>query len=156
MAIAATLKNYLSSQAAEYELVPHAHSQSTLETAHTSHVSGKLIAKAVMLEDDDGYLMAVVPANHHVHLGHLHNQLGRHLRLATESQLADVFRDCELGAIPPLGPAYGIEMILDDRLSDSAELYFEAGDHESLVRMSGEQFRRLAGAARVLHCSTEA
>jgi Ala-tRNA(Pro) deacylase len=155
MAIAAKLKDYLARQALEYALVPHPHSHNTLESAHAAHVSGKLIAKAVVLEDDEGYLMVVVPADHHVHLGHLHKQLGRSVRLVTEPQLKDLFHDCELGAIPPVGPAYGIEMILDDRLAGNAEVFFEAGDHESLVRVSGEQFRRLAGDAQVLRCSAE-
>lgn len=68
------------------------------------------------LEDDKGYLMAVLPATHKVDLGVVRHQLKRELGLATESELADLFKDCEPGAIPPLGKAYGISKTQDTGL----------------------------------------
>ena len=69
------------------------------------------------------------------------------MRLADEDQLPPLFPDCKPGAIPPLGPAYGLRMIVDASLDAQEEVYFEAGDHEHLVKMSAGQFRALIGSA---------
>lgn len=151
MTMAATLKDYLDRSGFEYELVPHSHTGSSTETAEAAHVSGHHIAKAVMLEDDRGYVMAVLPADEHVHLGHIHQELDRFLGLATESELGDLFPDCERGAVPPVGPAYGVETLLDERVLDNDEVWFEAGDHESLVHMARNDFQQLMSDARVMH-----
>jgi Ala-tRNA(Pro) deacylase len=65
------------------------------------------------------------------------------LSLAPETSLAPVFRDCESGAIPPLGPAYGMKTIVDDSLFGQPEVYFESGDHRGLIRVGGEEFLAL-------------
>jgi Ala-tRNA(Pro) deacylase len=70
------------------------------------------------------------------------------LGLATESELVGLFKDCEIGAIPPIGPAYGIETVVDDSLLQENDVYFEAGDHEELIHVSGKQFRDLVAGAR--------
>jgi len=101
------------------------------------------LVKCVLLEDDNGYLMAVIPATHKVDLGAVHRELNRELGLATERELAELFRDCEPGAIPPLGKAYGIDMVVDRSLVDTPDVYFEAGDHRSLIHVSGGDFLKL-------------
>ena len=97
--------------------------------------------------------MVVVPADHWVEVEHLRKELNRDLHLATEEDFASLFSDCEAGAVPPLGPAYGIETFLDEALSSLANVYFEAGDHEQLVHISGEEFRALLGGVRHGHFS---
>jgi len=79
--------------------------------------------------------------------------LQRNLGLATENELAGLFKDCELGAIPPIGPAYGIEIVVDDSLLQEDDVYFEAGDHEELIHVSGKQFQDLVAGARHGHFS---
>ncbi len=141
--IAHRLENFLIEHDIPYDLVTHPHAASSLEAAELAHVPGRRIAKTVVLEDDQGYLMVVVPASNRVDLGELHRQMRRNLGLATEAELQGLFEDCELGAIPPVGMAYGIETIVDDSLAEQSEIYFEGGDHESLVRVSGEGFELL-------------
>lgn len=141
--IAHRVENFLIEHDIPYDLVTHPHAASSLETAELAHVPGGRIAKTVVLEDDQGYLAAVVPASSRVDLGELHRQMRRNLGLATESELQGLFDDCELGAIPPVGMAYGIETIVDDSLAEQPEIFFEGGDHESLVRVSGEGFEQL-------------
>ena len=151
MAIAHTLESYIAERGIPYEVVSHAHSHSSAETAELAHVPGDRVAKRVILEDDDGYVMAVLPATCHVKLGRLSRELNRKLRLATEKTLPDLFGDCELGAIPPVGLAYGMSTIVDDDIARQPEIYFEAGDHEQLIRVSREDFGTLmdhAGRAR--------
>ena len=151
MAIASTVEDYLAQRGVEYEVVAHPRSHCSMETAELAHVRGGLLVKSVVLEDDDGFLMAVLPSNCHVRLGELSRQLERKLRLATEDELKALFADCEVGAIPPIGLAYGLPTIIDETLATQPEVWFEAGDHESLIHMKRADFGALmtnAGHAR--------
>jgi Ala-tRNA(Pro) deacylase len=87
--------------------------------------------------------MAIVPASHRVDLGRLNQQLHRELELAREREIAELFHDCERGAMPPLGGPYRIPTVYDDALEASSEIYFEAGDHEDVVHLRGRDFLRL-------------
>ena len=73
----------------------------------------------------------------------LASRLHRHLELVPEAELASIFTDCEVGAIPPIGQAYAIDMIVDNKLLDCEDLYLEAGDHRSLVHLRSDEFKRL-------------
>jgi Ala-tRNA(Pro) deacylase len=126
-----------------YDVVQHPHSHNSMETAELARVPGDRLAKSVILEDDDGYVMAVLPSTCHVRLGKLSRELNRTLRLATEGELATLFADCEKGAIPPIGHAYGMTTIIDDSLADQPEIYFEAGDHETLLHLNNDSFMSL-------------
>lgn len=148
MAIAATVKAYLEKTDTRYSMVPHPHTWSSSETASAAHVPPERIAKAVVLADQTGYVMAVVPANRHVDIEALSRKFGRDLALAPEFRIGSVFKDCDLGAIPPLGSAYGMTTILDNCLIGLPEVYFEAGDHEDLILVDGEQFMSLMKGAQ--------
>jgi len=148
MAIAARLKWYLDANGVEYEVIPHPHTSSSHETATVAHVSEDQLAKSVVLEDAEGYVLAVLPASRRVSIGELRDQLNRTVELAGEGELAELFDDCETGAIPPLGAAYGIPSVVDDALLEASEIYFEAGDHEDLVHMRGEEFLGLLSSSR--------
>ena len=148
MAVAETIQRFLDQHSFEYNLVPHPHTGSSHETAETAHVSEDHIAKAVIVKDTANYAMVVVPASNWVEVEHLRKELNRDFHLATEAELAKLFIDCEAGAVPPLGPAYGVETFLDQALTSLANIYFEAGDHEQLVHMAGDDFRTLLGGVR--------
>ena len=148
MAISKCLKDYLDSHEVDYEITTHRHTNSSSETAQAAHVSGDQLAKSILLEDESGYFLAVLPATHRVDLGTLHRKLHRQVGLATEDELLDLFADCDVGAIPPVGEAFGIPAYVDVSLDDSTDVYFEAGDHEALVHMSGRQFRQLMSHAQ--------
>jgi Ala-tRNA(Pro) deacylase len=145
MAIAMKVSNNLADLGIAYEVLTHPHTLSSSESAQASHVPGSRLAKSVILEDDDGYVMVVVPSDRNVDLGELHRQMNRSLGLATESELGGLFVDCEIGALPPIGPAYGIETLVDDAIAEQSEIYFEAGDHEQLIHVSHEGFHALMG-----------
>jgi Ala-tRNA(Pro) deacylase len=153
MTVARTVKMYLESQEVEYQLVAHPRSFSSKETAAAAHIPEDHIAKAVILKDELGFLMAVIPASNWIKLHALQEELDRTLELATESEVDGLLKDCQPGAVPPLGPAYELETILDEALTTLAQVCFEAGDHEHLVRVSGEDFRRLLGGARHAYIS---
>jgi len=125
----------------------------SMQTAAQAHVPGDRLIKSVVVEDDQGYLMVALPSTHRLELGKLHRQLQRQLGLATEGELADLFKDCDLGAIPPIGAAYGVETLVDDSLLQGGDVYFEAGDHEELIHVSGKQFQDLFASAKHGHYS---
>jgi len=151
MTISATLKNFLDQQKVAFDLIPHAHTGSSMETAQQAHVSGNRLAKAVIIKEDDKYSMVVVPSGEHVDLALLRQDFGHGVELATESELSELFPDCAIGAVPPIGAAWGMDTYLDECLLDKEEVYFEAGDHEDLVRVTGDQFRKLLEDARRGH-----
>ena len=148
MSIATRLKWFLDSRGAHYELIPHAHTASMLEAARAAHVPVERVATSVLLEDERGYMMAVLPASHRIRIQELTEQLDRTLELATEPELEQLFRDCEVGAVPPLGAAYGLPTVVDDSLLNTPDVYFEAGDHEDLVHLSGVEFLSLLAGSR--------
>ena len=154
MGMAMKLSDYLRSHAVQYELVKHPHSASSLQSASATQVPPGCVVKAVVLEDEDERLLiAVLPASHKIDLHALRSDTGRMLRLASESEVGERFADCELGAVPPIGPAYGIETVWDDSLANEPEVYFEAGDHETLVHVKTSDFVRLLEDARHLSFS---
>jgi Ala-tRNA(Pro) deacylase len=148
MGIAITLRDFLESAGVAYEVVHHPHSSFSEDTAHKAQVSTEALAKSVVLEDEKGYVLAVIPADHRVGIGKLSQMLGRQLTLATEAELDTLFGDCDPGAVPPLGRAYGIETVWDDSLAELPDVYFEGGDHETLVHMATPAFMNLMGQAR--------
>ena len=97
----------------------------------------------MLLHDAKGYVLAVLPAEHLLDVEALNRLLDRRLKLSLESDIGPLFPDCEPGAIPAIGPAYGLLTLVDASLCELPELYFEGGDHESLVGVSEEAFRKL-------------
>ena len=147
MSISPSLKKYLEQQPARYETVSHPRTQSSLDSAVAAHIPGEQLAKAVIVKKEEDYLMVVVPSSHHLHLGRLHQYLGHEVGLATEDEVFKLFPDCDEGAIPPLGVAYGIKTLVDSGLMDQSDIFFESGDHRNLVKVSGQQFSTLLGDA---------
>ena len=156
MTIPLRLSSYLDQRGTDYDICAHEHSRTSAETARAAQVLPHQLAKSVLLEDDSGYLMAVVPADRSVMLGQLAELLGRReLRLSDERRIELLFKDCDRGAVPPVGMAWGIETIVDDELEANDVVYMEGGDHERLLRMSHDQFHALMSAARHGHfCKT--
>lgn len=153
MTMAATVKGYIEGRGVAYQVITHPASGSSQELADAAHVDQGHIAKAVILKDDAGVVMAVVPGDAWVRLSALQEELGREMELAEEADAAARFPDCDAGAIPPLGPAYGVETVLDTALTSLANVYFESGDHRTLIRVAGEDFLDLLdGVRRGYYC----
>jgi len=143
MAIATTLKLYLEDHHVEYDMVKHSHSTTALESAHSAHVPSHQVAKAVVLEDANGYIVSVLPSTNRLDLDWVNESLGRKLEMAQEDELSSLFQDCEPGAVPALSNAYGLDVIWDEQLTNASEIYIEAGDHENLIHMHGDEFCKL-------------
>lgn len=147
MAIAATIKRYLETHGVKYGVIVHAYTASSMRTAEAAHVPGDRLAKTVVLKDGDGYLMAVLPASHHLDVERLNDLLKRELDLAGEDELSRLFTDCETGAVPSAGAAYNMQVALDKALTEESDIYFEAGNHLEVIHVSGAQFQSLQGKA---------
>ncbi|SDR47724.1 Ala-tRNA(Pro) deacylase [Rhizobiales bacterium GAS191] len=146
MAIAPTLQRYLD-QRVTYEVIPHKPTLSSTRTAETCHISGDALAKGIVLRLDRGYMLAVLPASHHIRMPELKLRLGDDVELASEDEAARLFKDCTRGAIPAVGDCYSLDVIVDDSIEKQPEIYMEGGDHATLVHMAYAQFARLTGDA---------
>lgn len=153
MSIAPKIERLLRSEGVTYDVMEHPRTYEATFTAAVSHVRGANLAKAVVLHDekDDSFVLAVLPATKRVHLGVLEAATHRPFELASEAEVAKLFGDCELGAVPPFGKAYGLETIVDDSIAAQDEVWFEAGDHVDLVHVKGSDFRRLIHDADLVH-----
>jgi Ala-tRNA(Pro) deacylase len=145
--IALTLQTYLERKCVEYDLVEHRPTRSSKSTAQACHILARCLAKAVVLRGRDGYLLAILPASRHVRLESLKATYGEDLTLATEHELDQLIPDCTHGAVPPIGECYGLDAVIEDRVREQTEVYFEGGDHTTLVHMSRAHFARLTRQA---------
>lgn len=143
MTIATRLKNHLDARKLPFDMIRHDYAATASETAQAAHVPGDHLAKSVLIHMEQGPMLAVVPSNHQVDLRALQILLDRRLGLAPEQETQEVFDDCTLGAMPPVGAAYDVPTIVDNSLSGLDKVWFEAGDHKTLVEMAGSDFDKL-------------
>jgi len=141
MPIAITLENYLKEHNVNYDVISHSHTSYSMQSAEAAHIPGNELAKSIILEDNQGRVMATIPATRLLNLSELNKQLNRKLEMISQYELKNIFRDCELGAVPALGEAYGVETIIDECLDDCCNVYFEAGTHTDLIHVSGKDFK---------------
>ena len=149
MSMSQTVESFLADRQVPYTVHVHRASKSSLDSAHSAHVDEDCVAKSVLLADDAGFVLAVLPASRRLELPRVKRELGRALHLASEKEMVPLFPDCEVGAVPPVGAAYGIDTVIDASLEERDEVFFEAGDHETLVRVEGETFLDLLENAEV-------
>ncbi len=145
MAIPQRIRDYLESQNMAFEPIHHAQAFTGQEVAHTLHMSGKRLAKTVVLDGDGKLVMAVIPASHHLNLPEFRAVLEvNRLQMLPESEMVKHFPDCEAGAVPPFGNLYGLEVWVDRALGDAEEITFCAGTHEDCIRMRYADFAKLS------------
>ncbi len=147
MAIAPTLQKYLAAENIQYEEIPHELSMTSTRTAEVCHISGDRLAKGIVLRRDGEYVLAVLPASHHLRLSELRTALGDNVHMADETEIDQLFHDCAHGAVPAVGKCYGLNIIVDDSIQTQPDIYMEAGDHETLLHMGHAQFARLTANA---------
>ena len=147
MTISSTLHNYLAAENIEYDEIPHVLTTSSARTAQACHVPGDRLAKAIVLRRNGGYLLAVLPASHHLRLADLRARFGDDIAMAAESEIDQLFADCAHGAVPAAGICYGLDVVVDDSIRMQPEVYIEAGDHETLLHLGRAQFGRLTATA---------
>jgi len=144
MPLSERLRSFLDSKQAQYTLTTHPKAFTAREVAVAEHLPPREVAKTVVVFGDTAYHFIVIPASKLVDLYEGRPTLGfSQLRLATEEELGKLFPDCELGAMPPLGPMYGVSVYLDGTLACQDTIAFNAGTHRDLIHMSMAEYRRL-------------
>jgi Ala-tRNA(Pro) deacylase len=145
------LQEYLDENQVKYVVITHSRAFTTQEVAAMTHIPGKELAKAVIVEIDGDLAMAVLPGSQRVDLDMLRDAVGaQQVTLAKEGEFKDRFPECDLGAMPPFGNLYGMPVCVADSLTEDEEIAFNAGSHTQLVKMSYRDFERLV-QPRVMH-----
>ena len=138
------LKEFLDSQAVKYLKIAHSPADTAREVAQSLHIKGHKVAKTVIVFIEGKMAMAVMPANRSIDFDHFQKEIdAKEIRLASEGQFKDMFPDCEVGAMPPFGNLYGMEVYVDQHLTEDEEIFFNACNHSELIRMSYQDFERL-------------
>ncbi|MDH3662648.1 MAG: YbaK/EbsC family protein [Alphaproteobacteria bacterium] len=147
MTTALRVAAYLRNAQVDYETVGHPAAPTSSAIAESAHIPGDQLVKAVVLKDEKGHLLAVLPSTHHIDFGAIKSVFHRSFDVAGENELKSYFPDCDLGAVPPIGAAYTLDTIADKSLQDEEVLYFEAGDQNQLIKVDKATFVTLMAAA---------
>lgn len=138
------LKAFLDSNNVKYVSMTHRPAYTAMEVADSVHVKGQEMAKTVILEVDGRLAMAVLPATKHVSVARLEKATGAfHVGIAHEGEFRFDFPDCEVGAMPPFGNLFNMDVLVDPKLAEDDEIVFNAGNHSEVVRMAYKDFERL-------------
>ena len=150
------LREYLDSHQVKYVVISHSQAFTAPEIAASAHIPGRELAKTVVVKLDDRLAMAVLPSSQQVDFDLL--RAVAHVRgaaLATEKEFKDRFPECEVGAMPPFGNLYGMDVYVADELTKDEEIAFNAGSHTELVRLAYRDFARLV-RPQVVHFAVPA
>ena len=139
-----TIRSYLQSRAVDFDFLLHRPTHSATHLAGSLHVPGRSVAKGVLIRAGDTYVLAVLPATHRVDTARLSEVLGvGDIRIATEAEVAQVFADCEAGALPPFGRPYGLTTVLDTDLALGGEVTCMANMCHEGVRLRFADYEAL-------------
>ncbi len=144
MTIPWKLKGYLDREHVHYDVLPHPEAFRAAMIAQALHTPEKEIAKVVIVKVENRFMMTVLPASWLVDLHRLRDVFQtHHVRLATEEEIKGLFPDCELGAMPPFGSLYGLDVYVDRSLTEDEHIIFQAGTHSEAIRMRYADFAAL-------------
>lgn len=138
------LESYLRENGVAFATSSHERAFTAQEVAAQAHISGRDVAKSVMVMLDEELVMVVLPATERLNLGRLRQTTGaKEARLASEWEFMHRFPKCETGAMPPFGNLYGLRVLVADSLADDETIAFNAGTHTDMISMAYSDFVRL-------------
>lgn len=138
------LKKFLDENNVKYVCIKHSPAYTAQEIAGSAHIPGKELAKTVMVNIDGKMAMAVLPASYHIDFQLLEEASGAtRIGLADEDGFKDMFPDCEVGAMPPFGNLYNMDVYVAKTLAEDEEIFFNAGSHTELIRLAYKDFENL-------------
>lgn len=154
MAMVKRVQEFLDANSVKCEVSPHHVAYTSQEIAAASHISGKTVAKVVMVRRGEALVMTVLPAACKVGTDRLEKIFGgSRITIAREHEFAGLFPDCDTGAMPPFGNLYGLEVYVDEELANYPKIVFQAGNHRELATMSYTDFARLVQPKVAEFCS---
>ncbi len=138
------IKQLLDEHKVKYVVISHSPAYTAQEVAALAHIPGKVMAKTVMIKIDNALAMLVLPASYRVNFEMLKENTGaKNVELASEEEFKYSFPDCEIGAMPPFGNLYGMQVLVSESLTDDEDIAFNAGSHRELVKMKYKDFEKL-------------
>lgn len=138
------LKQFLDENRVKYVTLTHSTAYTAQEVAESAHIPGRAMAKVVIMDLDGELAMAVLPADRKVVAQDLCDITGTdHVRFASENRFKSRFPDCEIGAMPPFGNLYGMEVFAAESLGENEEIAFNAGSHQEIIKLKYADFERL-------------
>ena len=149
------LKEFLDSNNIKYVTIKHSTAYTAQEIAATAHISGKELAKTVMVKIDSKMAMAVLPASYRIDFNLLKKATGsKKAELASEEEFKDMFPGCTVGAMPPFSNLYEMEVFVAKNLAEDEEIAFNAGSHTELIKLAYKDFEKLV-KPRVVELSSQ-
>jgi Ala-tRNA(Pro) deacylase len=138
------LKTFLDENKVKYMTISHSKAYTSQEIAARTHIPGIKMAKTVMIKIDGKLVMAVLPASYHVDLDTLRQMFATsYVNIAREPEFMNRFPDCEIGAMPPFGNLYDLDVYMAETLTKDDEIAFNAGSHSELFQMKYADYREL-------------
>ncbi len=117
----------------------HPAAMTAQELAAREHVSGRRVAKPVVIRRDGKLALAVVAASERLNLAALEEATGLPVELVGERDFASRFEPCERGAEPPLA-LFGVPIFMDSKLERERTLMMPAGSHEDAVLLDTHEW----------------
>jgi len=137
MALPNTVKEYLDSQKLPYRLISYPSKGTLQQITEAIRIPSSRLIRAVLLGDEQGYLMAILPSNHILDFSLLRQLLARDFHPLYGDELTGLFKSCQPGSRPPLPGLFGLSAVIEDSLAAlDSEVYFDAGSHDTLICMS--------------------
>lgn len=147
------LKEYLDSHKVEYVTINHSLAYTAQRIAASAHIPGKEIAKTVMIKANGKMIMAVLPASCKINMDLLKSSINAtEIEIASEKEFGLLFPECEVGAMPPFGNLYGMEVYVAEKLSMDEEIAFNAGSHRELIKLAYRDFEKLVRPRLIKLC----
>ncbi len=144
------LKEFLDRRGVKYVSIKHSLAYTAQEVAASAHVSGKEMVKALVVKLDGRMALVALPASDKIDLRHVAEATGaKSAELATEAEFGSLFPGCDVGAMPPFGHLYGLDTYVTESLTRDREIAFNAGTHTEVIRMSYDDFERLATPKKI-------
>jgi len=138
------LKDFLDKNRIKYVVITHSRAYTSQEIAMSALMPGKELAKTVMIKSDGRMIMAVLPSSYKVDLDLLREAIGAgKIELASESEFQNMFPECEIGAMPPFGNLYEMDVFVEESLTGNKTIAFNAGSHTELIKLAYKDFTKL-------------
>lgn len=148
-----SLRKYMDNHDVAYKTISHPRAYTASQCAQAAHIKGDSFAKAVVVKLDGRFILVAIPANIRLNLALLKKETkAKHVKIAHEFEFQDKFTGCEIGAIPPLGPLYGMDVYLADSLAHQEWIVFNAGNHNELLQMKSKDFLNLIHPKTLSQC----
>lgn len=146
----AKLKEFLDNNKVKYVSIKHSLAYTAQEIAAAAHIKGKTLAKTVLLKIDGKMAMAICPASYKIDLAQLRTALNAEsIRLANEQEFKDKFPGCDVGAMPPFGNLYNMDVFVSESLAEDKEIAFNAGSHTELIKLAFEDYEKLVSPQKI-------